>query len=96
MQILGHRDIIFTDIRIPHCLHHVRKCFITMQDSLIVLYVISVQYVHPEKSSFKLTQFGKVHFTKANELKLIQVELFLFFHFKRVATSVSEFSVWPI
>ena len=38
----------------------------------------------------KITQLQKVHVMKVNELKLTQVELFSFFHFKCVAANVSE------
>ena len=36
------------------------------------------------------TQFEKMRFIKGNKLKLTQVELFLFFHFKCVAANASE------
>ena len=38
----------------------------------------------------KITQLEKGRFIKVNELKLTQVELFSVFHFKCVATNVSE------
>ena len=38
----------------------------------------------------KLTELEKVRFTKMNELKLAQVELFSLFRFKSVAANVSE------
>ena len=38
----------------------------------------------------KITQLKKVHFIKENELKLTQVELFLFFHFKYVGANVYD------
>ena len=38
----------------------------------------------------KITQLEKVRFIKKNELKLIQVKLFSFFHFKCVAANAFE------
>ena len=40
------------------------------------------------KTTLKITQFGKVHGIKINELKLTQVQLFYFFHFICVAANV--------
>ena len=40
----------------------------------------------------KITQLEKVRFTKVNELKLIQVELFSIFHFECVTANASELS----
>ena len=43
-----------------------------------------------KKQRLKVTQLEKVRFIKVNELKLTQVELFLFFHFICVAANASE------
>ena len=43
-----------------------------------------------KKQRLKITQLEKVRLTKVNELKLIQVELFSFFHFVCVAVEASE------
>ena len=42
------------------------------------------------KKILKITQNEKVRFIYMNELKLIQVELFTFFHFMCVAANASE------
>ena len=47
-------------------------------------------YVYTQKTILKLTQLQKVRFIKVNELKLTEVELFSFFHFKCVAANVYE------
>ena len=41
------------------------------------------------KKRLKITQLEKVNFMKVNELKLTQVELLSFFHFKCVAANAS-------
>ena len=46
--------------------------------------------LHTYKTKLKITQLEKVHFVKVNELKLIEVELFQFFHFMCVAADASE------
>ena len=38
-----------------------------------------------KKQRLKITQPEKVHFINVNELKIIQIELFSFFHFKCAA-----------
>ena len=43
-----------------------------------------------KKQRLKITELEKVALTKVNELKLIQVELFHFFHFMCVAANASE------
>ena len=43
-----------------------------------------------KKQRLKITQFEKMRFIKVNELKLTQIELFLFFHFMCVAANASE------
>ena len=47
-------------------------------------------YLHTYNKRLKTTQLEKVCFIKVNELKLAQVELFLFFHFMCVAANASE------
>ena len=46
-----------------------------------------------KKTRQKITQHGKVYFIKINELKLIQAELFQFFHFMCIAANAPEL-IW--
>ena len=48
------------------------------------------KYVYTLKKILKIIELKKVRFMKMNELKLTQVELFSFFHFKCVDAYVSE------
>ena len=46
--------------------------------------------MHTKKIRLKIIQLEKVLFIKVNEIKLTQVELFLFFQFMCVAANASE------
>ena len=43
-----------------------------------------------KKTRVKTLQLEKMRFVKVNELKLTQVEIFSFFHFKCAAANVAE------
>ena len=45
------------------------------------------KYAHALKTKSKITQLEKVRFIKVDELKLIQVEFFSFFHFSGIAAN---------
>ena len=42
------------------------------------------------KTRLKITQLEEVYFTKVNELKLTQAQLFYFFHFMYVTANASK------
>ena len=56
----------------------------------VLIYNPSSTYYMLKKRRLKITQLEKGRFIKVNELKLTQVELISFFHFKCVAANASE------
>ena len=58
-----------------------------------------MMFLHAYKTTLKIAQLEKLRFINANEMKLTQVELFLFFYFMCAAAKASELFycfVWPI
>ena len=51
---------------------------------------MKLQIVTRLKKKIEKTQLEKVHFIKVNELKLAQIELLSFFHFKCVTPNAFE------
>ena len=49
-----------------------------------------MMFLHAYKTTLKIAQLEKLRFINANEMKLTQVELFLFFYFMYGAANASE------